>query len=139
MTTLIKPELSKKNPYWIDKHRYYELKHFCLQYKFWRDAYMSIDGRVGYVPGWVPISRTNNIQDPTADAIAAKMYYRDLIIMVEKTAKETDPDLADYIFQSVTKGLSYEQINAKNRIPCSRDTFYDRYRKFFWLLNKKRK
>lgn len=26
------PELSEKNPYWIERHRYYELKHFCLQY-----------------------------------------------------------------------------------------------------------
>ena len=31
-----RPELSKKSPYWIDKHRYYELKHFCLQYPLWK-------------------------------------------------------------------------------------------------------
>lgn len=29
--------LSKKNPYHISKHRYYELKHFCLQYHEWTD------------------------------------------------------------------------------------------------------
>lgn len=27
MATEIRPELSEKNPYWIGKHRYYELKH----------------------------------------------------------------------------------------------------------------
>ena len=27
----MRPELSQKNPYWIGKHRYYELKHFCLR------------------------------------------------------------------------------------------------------------
>lgn len=32
MGTTIRPELSEKNPYWIERHRYYELKHFCLQY-----------------------------------------------------------------------------------------------------------
>lgn len=32
MSTLIRPEVSEKNKYWIDKHRHYELKHFCLQY-----------------------------------------------------------------------------------------------------------
>ena len=31
MATMIRPELSEKNPYWIERHRYYELKHFCLQ------------------------------------------------------------------------------------------------------------
>lgn len=25
--------LSRKNPYWIPRHRYYELKHFCLQFR----------------------------------------------------------------------------------------------------------
>ena len=32
MGTTLRAELSEKNPYWIEKHRYYELKHFCLQY-----------------------------------------------------------------------------------------------------------
>lgn len=30
MGTTIRPELSEKNPYWIEKHRYYELKHFVF-------------------------------------------------------------------------------------------------------------
>lgn len=44
MSKLSKPELSQKNPYWIEKHRYYELKHFCLQYPIWKKAYNSLDG-----------------------------------------------------------------------------------------------
>lgn len=31
-----KPELSKKNPYHLSRHRYYELKHFCFQYPEWK-------------------------------------------------------------------------------------------------------
>lgn len=38
------PELSEKNPYWIERHRYYELKHFCLQYPLWKKMYEAIDG-----------------------------------------------------------------------------------------------
>ena len=46
MATEIRPELSEKNPYWIGKHRYYELKHFCLQYPIWKKAYNALlDGR----------------------------------------------------------------------------------------------
>jgi len=31
MATTIRPELSEKNPYWIEKHRYYELeKGLCI-------------------------------------------------------------------------------------------------------------
>lgn len=32
MSTTIRPEISKKNPYYISKHRHLELKNLCLQY-----------------------------------------------------------------------------------------------------------
>ena len=32
MATNIRPELSKKNPYYIDRKRFFELKYLCLQY-----------------------------------------------------------------------------------------------------------
>lgn len=44
MGTTIRPELSEKNPYWIERHRCYELKHFCLQYPIWKKAYAALDG-----------------------------------------------------------------------------------------------
>ena len=36
MGNIIRAEVSENNPYWIEKHRYYELKHFCLQYPTWK-------------------------------------------------------------------------------------------------------
>lgn len=39
MATVIRPEISEKNKYWIGRHRYYELKHFCLQYSEWKRLY----------------------------------------------------------------------------------------------------
>lgn len=44
MGTVIRPELSKKNRNWIEKHRYYELKHFCMQYNIWKQTYVSLGG-----------------------------------------------------------------------------------------------
>ena len=43
MATVIRAEISEKNKYWIDKHRHYELKHFCLQYPSWKKAYADFD------------------------------------------------------------------------------------------------
>lgn len=43
MATLIRPELSLNNKYWIDRHRFYELKHFCLQYKSWKKSYEALN------------------------------------------------------------------------------------------------
>ena len=33
-----KPELSRKNPYFLPKYRYLELKNFCFQYNDWKRA-----------------------------------------------------------------------------------------------------
>lgn len=30
MGNIIRAEVSENNPYWIEKHRYYELKHFVF-------------------------------------------------------------------------------------------------------------
>ena len=59
MSTLIRPELSETNRYWIEKHRYYELKHFCLQYPLWRHAYNSLIDYPGSWPQLVPPCKTN--------------------------------------------------------------------------------
>lgn len=138
MSTVIRPEVSSKNKYWIDKHRYYELKHFCLQYPEWKRAYAEFND-----PG-IPLSMiermpTDNIPgDPTAKRAMLKAYYSDKIALIEKTALETDLYLREYILKAVTEGLSYAHLKTKLNIPCGRDMYYDRYRRFFWILSKSR-
>ena len=44
MGTVIRPEVSSRNAYYISRHRHYELKHFCLQYPEWKRAYRDLDG-----------------------------------------------------------------------------------------------
>ena len=51
---------------------------------------------------------------------------------------EADEYLYEYIMKAVTEGLPYTYLQTVMDIPCSRDTYYDRYRKFFWLLSKMR-
>lgn len=138
MSTVIRPEVSSKNKYWIDKHRYYELKHFCLQYPEWKKAYAEFND-----PG-IPLSMiermpTDNIPgDPTAKRAMLKAYYSDKIALIEQTALETDLYLHEYILKAVTEGLSYAHLKTKLNIPCGRDMYYDRYRRFFWILSKSR-
>jgi hypothetical protein len=49
-----------------------------------------------------------------------------------------DPELHSYILKGVTEGVSYKWIKSKLKIPCGRDAYYDLYRRFFWLLNRKK-
>lgn len=138
MSTTIRPEISNKNMYWIDRHRYYELKHFCLQYPTWKKARSALDGLSKTSINVIPISKTNLISSPTEKCAEARLFYSDRINMVEKIAKETDDSLYNYILKAVTEGLSYDYLRAKLNIPCCKDTYYNLYRRFFWLLSRER-
>lgn len=138
MATLIRPEISRKNKYWIDKHRHYELKHFCLQYPDWKKLYSNLIDLSIATSKIDPLRSSNIISRPTEKYALEKAYYSERIKMIERTAKEADEYLWTYILKAVTEGLSYTYLQAKLNIPCSRDTYYDRYRRFFWLLNEKR-
>lgn len=138
MATVIRPVLSEKNKYWVEKHRYYELKHFCLQYPLWKKTYLALDGFGKRSSDLTTFIHTNELSDPTSKCAMAKAFYSDRIAMVERVAVQADSDLADYILKAVTEELSYDYLKTRLNIPCSKDTYYDRYRKFFWILNKER-
>lgn len=138
MTTLIRPEISEKNKYWISKHRHYELKHFCLQYPLWKKSYAELNDPSMPLSMIERIPTTNIPGDSTAKRAMLKLYYSEYIDLIEKTAMEADKYLYHYILKAVTEGLSYTYLKARLEIPCSKDTYYDRYRRFFWLLSNSR-
>jgi len=134
----LKPELSKKNRYWISRHRYYELKHFCLQYREWRTLYLSLSEPYHTSVGFEPKSK-DSIEwvDSTAKTVVKRDYYLTRMKAVEETAKMADESLWEYIFKGVTEGVGYTYLKSVMDIPCGKDMYYDRYRKFFWLLDSK--
>lgn len=138
MTTLIRPEVSTKNKYWIDKHRHYELKHFCLQYPIWKRTYAALSD-LGLSLSKINRESSSNIPgDPTAKCAIKRAYYLERINLIEDIAMEADPDLYGYILKAVTEELSFTYLKTKLNIPCGRDMYYDRYRRFFWLLSEAR-
>lgn len=138
MGTTICPEISQKNKYWIDRHRYYELKHFCLQYPLWKRSYLALDSLSKRSIEINNDCTSNKKGDPTAKCAIAKNFYKERMNMVERIAENTDPELSSYILKAVTEGVSFSNLKARLEIPCSKDTYYDRYRRFFWLLSKER-
>lgn len=138
MATVIRPELSIKNKYHIDKHRHYELKHFCLQYPMWKKAYVDLEEVNVALSTTERFPSSNLPGDPTAKRAMARAQLIERIEMVEKIAMEADDYLWKYILKAVTENLSYTHLRTKMGIPCGKDMYYDRYRKFFWLLNKVR-
>lgn len=139
MGTTIRPEISGKNLYWIDRHRYYELKHFCMQYPLWKASYKQLDGFNGTSPSMIRALAVRSDKSPTEACAEARIFYGDRIRMVEKAAEEADPVIGRFLLIGVTEGLSYPHLKARMDIPCGKDTYYDVYRKFFYLLSETRK
>lgn len=130
-------EISKRNPYYISRERYMELRHFCLQYKEWKHALGQLNGweatrndAGGIVPGNVPA-------DPTERQAILRAYYSERMRMVEQCAEKTERVIAPYLLKAVTEDLAYQHLQAKG-VPCGRQVYYTLYRKFFWLLSKER-
>lgn len=138
MSTTIRPEISEKNRYWIERHRYYELKHFCLQYPMWKRGYLSLDGLSKNLLDQVYHTDIGQHSDPTSKCAIDRNFYSERMKMVEKAATDTDEGLSSYILKGVTEGVSYTYLKARLDIPCCRDTYYRLYRRFFWLLDKER-
>ena len=131
--------ISKKNPYWISKHRYYEICHFCFQYQEWRDEYNTLSsGGVKGVDYDKPPADPNAIGDSTANIATRMAYLRSKMELVENTAKEADPVIAKYILRGVTmEDATFNYLKRIMNMPCERDMYYDRRRKFYWLMSKK--
>lgn len=132
-----RPELSKKNPYWIPKEKYYELLYFSRQYNTMRQekrdllrTYPSI-GTSEYV-------MTSDISDPVIKAAVRAEELSAKMKLIEDTVMETGPDIYKWLLIGVTTDYSYNYLAKKLNMPAGKDLYYDRYRKYFYYLSKKR-
>jgi hypothetical protein len=125
MGTVIRPETSKKNKYWIDRHRYHELKHFCLQYPLWKKAYSELQTECIKSSSLIKPSDNNCVSDPTAEQVERMSFYSDRMDMLERAAQETDAVLWRHILTAVTEGLSYDAVKARLEIPCCKDVYLE--------------
>lgn len=127
----MKPELSKKNEYWLPKHRYYELKYFCLQYPYWKSICNSIDGYAKIRYSGKHLSKSSR----TEIAASCRDQYIRSMELIEKTAYLTDNLISKYLLIGVTENLSYDLLRSRYQIPCCRKHYYELYRKFFYILS----
>lgn len=80
--------------------------------------------------------KTTNTSDPTMKTALRAIELRQKMEMVEQTSKRID--ISEEIFIAVTKGVTFSYFEARECF-FGRDLFYDRLRKFFFLLDKIRR
>ena len=138
MGTNIRPRISERNPSYISKHRYYELKHFVMQYPEWKQEYRKLGSIAGGPPTDTDYICRGGPGDPTARAAERRLYLAERIHMVDAAAEKAAGAYAEKLIQAITEELSYEKLNAREPIPFCKDIWYEKYRIFFWELSKLR-
>ena len=123
----VRTKLSKKSKYYISDFRRKELKYFCLQYKEWKEYLKDYYLRYG----------TNEFSDPTAEEAMLRTIYISNIDLINEISKIAGGEIWEYLFKAVTEDLSFVNLKTLHNIPCSKDYYYERYHKFWYLLSQK--
>lgn len=134
MSTTIRPVIRISSPYYISKERFYELKHFCLQYSDYKRRIVLERAKWHQGTVFSTVTKNNSYTDKTGSIASKCALYEGYIEAIESCSKRAGGDISSWIFKAVTEGKSYATLYP----PCSKNYFYTRYRRFFWLLDKVR-
>lgn len=123
--------------YNISRHRFAEVYHFCLQYPEWKDELKyKTDNLNGVQITDMPTAHSNESSVETLALRRATLEKK--CKLIEQTAIETDSEIYQYIVKAATNEyITYNYLYTVMGIPCSRNTWYDRRRKFYYLLSEK--
>ena len=81
---------------------------------------------------------SHSFKDQTSELAEKRVGWQEKIDLVEATAEEADPILKNFIIKAVTNdGVTY--LSQRMEIPCGKNMYYEKRRKFYWLLDKKLK
>ena len=120
-----------KSRWYISKYRYLELKNMCLQYPEWKKELQFDNGL--YSNSMIRVSGDQmEFKDSVFDLTERRSEINRKIKLIEDVARICSKDLSAYILECIFFGKSYEILQP----PCGRRQFYEKYREFFWMLDK---
>lgn len=138
MGTNYRPSVSKKNKYWISKHRFYEIQHMCYQYQEWKDEYRTLSEQTVSGIDYDGMPHGTGVSSPTENVGIRLTELANKIALVEETAIEADPSLAKYILKAVTdENVTFNYLQQVMNIPCGKDMYYSKRRRFYWLMSRR--
>lgn len=132
----VRARFSRNSKYYISKAAFLTAFWWCLNYPEWKTVH---DMNVGLRSGSGDGGGGNGISDPTAAQAIRLSDLAEKIELIEQTAFDAEPLLHPYLLMYVTReDLTFDKLLAMG-MPCERKMFYDRRRKFYWLLSQRLK
>lgn len=130
-------DLKLSKEYNISRHRYRELKEFCLQYEEKKAELQQIYTSSTVAPevavkGGMPGT-------PTEKKAMRASSLKSEIKLIDDSLYEAcgdDVGIVEFLKKNVTSGIGFDALGC---VPCSTKSFYQYRRLFFFLLDKRKK
>ncbi len=121
----------------ITKHAFYQAYHFAMRYGEFKDILKYKTNTMGS-RGIDGMPKGSDTGDATQNLAIIRQQAAYNCKIIKQTAIEADGDIYQYILKAVTEdGVTFKYLKTVMNIPCGKDMFYDRRRKFYYLLSKK--
>lgn len=122
--------------YKLTKFEYGFAKWYSLKYPEWLDEYNRLKDSVSAMNYDAMPGGSGKVEDSTGRLATKRAELRDKMLKVERAAYDAGGDIAEYILKSVIyEDGTFERMKAQG-LPCERKMFYERRRKYYYLLSK---
>lgn len=129
-------KMSYSGKYKLSKFEYGYAKWFSLKYPEWLDEYNSLKDSVGAINYDSMPGGKGQVSDATMKLATKRAELKDKMLKVEHAASEAGGDIAEFILKAVIfENMTFEDMKALG-LPCERTMFYERRRKYYYLLSK---
>lgn len=128
--------LSEKNEFYLPKEEFLTVLHFAQQYPNWERELRTEPDTSKAITYDEERVQTSGGYDACSETAMRRYALAKKKQLVEDTVREVAPEIYEYLLLGVAYGWTFWQLQAKG-MPCEKDTYYNRRRKFYHLLAKK--
>ena len=133
--------MSRRNSYTgkykLTKEEFLSAKYYALRYQAWIQEYNALKDAVKAIQ--YGDKTTGGPSDSSTERLAIRREELSRKVrIIEEAAREADMELQWYLLKAATcEGITFHHLKTMYKMPCERDMYYDRRRKFYWILSKK--
>lgn len=131
-------QLSKGNGYYLSKAAFLESLYFAYQYQEFLDELEVIgDGSKGISYDAQPHgdAKAGGLED----LAIRRARISSKVDLIERVCREVDPELYPWLIKGFTSDeVGYDYLRYQLRMPCGRNQYYEKRRKFYFLLYREK-
>lgn len=131
--TRIRPTI-KKGEWVLTKHQFYTAYHYAMQYNEWKTELDAITFVSAISADSEP--HGTGVGNPTEVKAMRRGRFSTKVETIRSLAAQAAPEISNWLLLAVTnEGVTYNYLRNRG-MPCGKNYFYDRRRKFYYLLSK---